>query len=131
MGRCGTFAGYRGRCRRAVGCCVGGEEKVDRGVPEGTIPVEGGKGRGGEYVSGGGISLEVAEMASDDLLDADASGILGKDKGNPIAVAGRKRGGEGESAGDGSDLVEGTVDNGVGESSVEEEGGHFGDSLVK
>eukprot|EP00061_Rhincodon_typus_P001108 g13736.t1 len=30
------------------------------------VPAEGGQGRGGEYVSGGGILLEVAEMASDD-----------------------------------------------------------------
>eukprot|EP00061_Rhincodon_typus_P003491 g20220.t1 len=30
-------------------------------------------------------------MVSDDLLDVDAGGIVGKDKGNPIAVAGGKR----------------------------------------
>eukprot|EP00061_Rhincodon_typus_P007589 g29432.t1 len=54
-------------------------------------------------MSGGGTSQEVAEMASDDLLDVDADGMVGKNKGNPIAVAGEKRGGK---DGDGSDLVE-------------------------
>eukprot|EP00061_Rhincodon_typus_P005995 g26162.t1 len=38
------------------------------------VPAEGGQGRGGEYVSGGGVSLEVAEMVSDVLLDVDAGG---------------------------------------------------------
>eukprot|EP00061_Rhincodon_typus_P000689 g12458.t1 len=85
------------------------------------VSVECGQGRGGEYVSGGGISLDVAEMASDDFLDVDAGGMVGKDNGNPIAVAGGKTRGEDGSAGDGSDLVEGPVDNGAGESSVEEE----------
>eukprot|EP00061_Rhincodon_typus_P004948 g23791.t1 len=47
--------------------------------------------------------------------------MVGKDKGTPIAVAGRKRRGEGGSTGDGSDLVDGPVDNGAGVSSVEEE----------
>eukprot|EP00061_Rhincodon_typus_P005276 g24580.t1 len=69
-------------------------------------------------------------MASDDLLDVDAGGMVSQDKGNPIAVAGGKRRGEGESAGDGSDPVEGPVNNGAGESSVEEEGGHVRGSLV-
>eukprot|EP00061_Rhincodon_typus_P007806 g29865.t1 len=90
---------------------VEGEGSVDQGVLEGTVPAEGGQRRGGEYVSGDGISLEVAEMASDDLLDVNAGGMVGKDKGNPIAVAG------GKSAGDGSDPVEGPVNNGAGESS--------------
>eukprot|EP00061_Rhincodon_typus_P001995 g16343.t1 len=31
-------------------------------------------------------------MVPDDLLDVDASGMVGKDKGNPIAAAGGKRG---------------------------------------
>eukprot|EP00061_Rhincodon_typus_P006261 g26716.t1 len=78
-------------------------------------------------MSGGGISLKVAEMASDDLLDVDTGGIIGKDKGNPIAVVKGKKRGEGRSAGDRSD----PVDNGVGESSVEEDGGHFGGPLSK
>eukprot|EP00061_Rhincodon_typus_P001585 g15200.t1 len=90
---------------------------MDQGIPEGMVPAEGGQGGGGKYVSGGGVLLEVAEMAPDDLLDVDAGGMVGKDKGNPIA-------GEGGSAGDGSELVEGPVDNSAGESSVEEEGGH-------
>eukprot|EP00061_Rhincodon_typus_P002186 g16834.t1 len=34
------------------------------------------KGRGRECASGGGISLEVAEMVSDDLLDVDAGGMV-------------------------------------------------------
>eukprot|EP00061_Rhincodon_typus_P007952 g30134.t1 len=46
------------------------------------VPVEGGQGRGGEYASGGGILLEVAEMASDDFLDADAGGIVVLRKGH-------------------------------------------------
>eukprot|EP00061_Rhincodon_typus_P000075 g10368.t1 len=79
--------------------------------------------RGGEYVSGSGISLEVAEMASSHLLDVDAGGMVGKDMGNPIAVAEGKRRDDGGTAGDRSDLDEGPVDNGAGESSVEEEGG--------
>eukprot|EP00061_Rhincodon_typus_P013139 g39321.t1 len=70
-------------------------------------------------------------MAADDLLDVDAGGIVGKDKGNHIAVAGGKRGGEGRSAGNGSDLIEGPADNGAGESLIEEEGEHFGSFLIK
>eukprot|EP00061_Rhincodon_typus_P006669 g27556.t1 len=70
-------------------------------------------------------------MASDDLLDVDAGWMVNKDKGNPITVAGGKRRGDGRSAGYGLDPGEGPVDNGAGESSVEEEGGHVGDSLVE
>eukprot|EP00061_Rhincodon_typus_P015345 g42961.t1 len=110
---------------------VGNEGRMVQCVPEGLFSVEGGQGRGGEYVSGGGISLEVAKMTSDDLLDVDAGGMVVKDKGNPITIVGGKRGGEGGSAGDGSDLVEGPVNNGAGESLVEEEDGHFGGSLVE
>eukprot|EP00061_Rhincodon_typus_P003355 g19889.t1 len=55
---------------------VGGEGSVDKGVPEGTVPVEGGQVRGGDYVSGGGIFLEVAEMVPDDLLDVNAGGTV-------------------------------------------------------
>eukprot|EP00061_Rhincodon_typus_P003918 g21294.t1 len=80
------FSGCRGSCRGAVEGRVGGEGRVDQGVPEGTASSDGRKGRGGEYVPGGGISLEVAEMTSVDLLDVDAGGMVGKDKGNPIAV---------------------------------------------
>eukprot|EP00061_Rhincodon_typus_P009078 g32268.t1 len=70
-------------------------------------------------------------MIADDLLDLNDSGMVGKDKGNPIAVAGGKRGVEDRSAGDGTDQVEGAINNSAGESSVEEEGGHFGVSLVE
>eukprot|EP00061_Rhincodon_typus_P001474 g14894.t1 len=52
---------------------VWGEEHVDQGVLDGNFPAEGKQGRGGEYVSGGGILLEVA---SDDLLDLDAGGMV-------------------------------------------------------
>eukprot|EP00061_Rhincodon_typus_P001718 g15553.t1 len=109
MGRCCTFGGYKGRCRGAVGGWggVGGEGTVDQGVPEVTVPTKDGQRRRGEYVSDGGISLKVIEMVSDDLLDVDAGGMVGKDKGNPIAVAEGKRRDEGGSVGDGSDLVEG------------------------
>eukprot|EP00061_Rhincodon_typus_P005665 g25467.t1 len=62
-------------------------------------------------------------MVSDDLRDVDAGGMVGEDKGKPIADAGGKRRGEGRSAGDGSDRIEGPVDNGAGESSVEKECG--------
>eukprot|EP00061_Rhincodon_typus_P005912 g25999.t1 len=55
---------------------VGGEGSVDQGVLEKTVPAECGLGRGGEYVSGGDISLEVAEMAPDGLLDVDAGGMV-------------------------------------------------------
>eukprot|EP00061_Rhincodon_typus_P002207 g16881.t1 len=55
---------------------VEGEGGVDQGVPEGTVPAEGGQGKGREYVSGGGIFLEVAEMASDNLLDVDDGGMV-------------------------------------------------------
>eukprot|EP00061_Rhincodon_typus_P004630 g23052.t1 len=75
MGRCCTFDDCRGRCRRAVGWC-GGEGRVDQLVLEGMVPAEGGQGKGGEYVSDGGISLEVTEVASDDLLDVDAGGMV-------------------------------------------------------
>eukprot|EP00061_Rhincodon_typus_P002291 g17092.t1 len=98
MRRCYTFASYRGRCHRAVGGCWG-KGRVDKGFLEGMVPAEGGQGRGREYVPGGGISLEVVEMASDDLLDVDADGMVGEDKGNPIAVAGGKRRVEGGSSG--------------------------------
>eukprot|EP00061_Rhincodon_typus_P005331 g24706.t1 len=40
------------------------------------VPAENGQGRGEEYVTGDGISLEVAEMASDGLLDVDADGMI-------------------------------------------------------
>eukprot|EP00061_Rhincodon_typus_P003771 g20928.t1 len=40
------------------------------------VPAEDGQGRGEEYVSGGGILLEVAEIASDDLLDVNAGGMV-------------------------------------------------------
>eukprot|EP00061_Rhincodon_typus_P005092 g24161.t1 len=33
-------------------------------------------GEGKEYVSGGGIPLELTEMAADDLLDVDAGGMV-------------------------------------------------------
>eukprot|EP00061_Rhincodon_typus_P011296 g36206.t1 len=56
------------------------------------VPVEAGQGRGGAYVSGGCILLEVVEMTSDDLLDVDAGAMVDKDKGNSIAVAEQKRG---------------------------------------
>eukprot|EP00061_Rhincodon_typus_P015961 g43923.t1 len=115
-----------------LGCgALLGEGRVDQGVPEGTVPAEGGQGREGKCVSGGGIFLEVVEMVSDDLLDVDAGGIVGEDKGNPIAVAGGKRRGEGGSAGDGLDPVEGPVGNSAGGSSVEEEGGRYRGSLVE
>eukprot|EP00061_Rhincodon_typus_P001171 g13943.t1 len=54
---------------------VGVEGRVDQGELEGTVLAEDGQGRGREFVSGGGISLEVAEMASDNLLDVDAGGM--------------------------------------------------------
>eukprot|EP00061_Rhincodon_typus_P007289 g28843.t1 len=95
------------------------------------VPAEGLEGRGGEYASDVSISLEVAEMVADDLLDVDAGSMVGKDKGIPIAVVGGKREDEDRSAGDGSDPVEDPVDNGAGESSVKEEGEHFGVSLSK
>eukprot|EP00061_Rhincodon_typus_P005412 g24888.t1 len=87
--------------------------------------------KGGRYLSDGDILLEVEEIVFNDLLDVDAGGMVAKDKGNPITVAGGKRRGEGGSVGDGSDPVEGPVINGAGESSVEEEGGHFGGPLVE
>eukprot|EP00061_Rhincodon_typus_P005345 g24737.t1 len=87
------------------------------------LPLERKSGRGGDYVSGGGISLEMAEVVSDDLLDVDAGRMVDKDRGNPITVAGGRRGVEGGSAEGSSDKVEGAGDNGVGESSAEEEGG--------
>eukprot|EP00061_Rhincodon_typus_P004804 g23468.t1 len=73
----------------------------------------------------------MAEVVSDDLLDVDAGGIVGNDKGNPIAVAGGKGRVDSGSVGDGSDPFEGPVDNSAWESSVEEEGGRFGGSLVE
>eukprot|EP00061_Rhincodon_typus_P006987 g28205.t1 len=126
MGRFCSFTGSWVRCHGA-----GDEGRVDQGVLEGMVPAEGGQGRGGEYVSGGGILLEMAEMVSDGLLNMDTGGMVGKDKGNPNAVVGGKRRGEGGNVGDGLDLIEGPVDNGAGESLVEEEGGHFADTLVK
>eukprot|EP00061_Rhincodon_typus_P002476 g17670.t1 len=66
-------------------------------------PPVGGQGRGREYVSDGTISLEVVEMAADDILDMGACGMEYEDKGNPITVAGGKTEAEGGSAGGGSD----------------------------
>eukprot|EP00061_Rhincodon_typus_P011407 g36387.t1 len=71
---------------------VGIEGRVDQGVPEGMVPAEGEQGKGGEYESRGGTLLEVAEMVADDLWVVDAGGLVGKDKGNLIAVAGGKWG---------------------------------------
>eukprot|EP00061_Rhincodon_typus_P002795 g18482.t1 len=56
---------------------VGNEGRVDQGFLEGTVPAEGRQGTAGEYVSGDGTSLEVVEMAADDLLDVDAGGMVG------------------------------------------------------
>eukprot|EP00061_Rhincodon_typus_P001798 g15811.t1 len=95
------------------------------------VLVDGEQGRGRECVSGVGISLKVAEMASDDLLDVDAGVMVGEDEGNPIAFTGGRRTGESGSVGDGSDPFEGPINNGAGKSSVEEEGGHFRGSLVE
>eukprot|EP00061_Rhincodon_typus_P007606 g29456.t1 len=75
-------------------------------------------------MSGGGILLEAAEMASDDLLYVDAGGMVGKDKSGPIAVVGGKRRGGGQSAGDESDPAEDPVRCDAGEALIEEEGGH-------
>eukprot|EP00061_Rhincodon_typus_P012057 g37525.t1 len=62
-----------GRCLGAVGVVLG---LVHQDVLEGMVPAEGGNGRGGEYVSGGGISLEVVKTGADDLLDVDAGGMV-------------------------------------------------------
>eukprot|EP00061_Rhincodon_typus_P005968 g26113.t1 len=110
---------------------VKSEGSVDQGVSEGIVPVEGGQGRGGEYVSGGGISLEVVEMVADDLLDVDIGEMVGKDKEHHVAFVEGKRGDEGQIVRDGSDPAEGPVSNGAGESSVEDKGGHFGGSFVE
>eukprot|EP00061_Rhincodon_typus_P012137 g37686.t1 len=39
-------------------------------------PAECGQGRGGEYVPGGGNSLEVAKMVAHDLLDVNMDGMV-------------------------------------------------------
>eukprot|EP00061_Rhincodon_typus_P007546 g29345.t1 len=80
MGRCYTFSDCRGRSRGAVGV-VGSEGRVDQGVPEGSVPAEGKRGLRGEYVSGGGILLEVVEMVADELLDVDVGGMVVGDTG--------------------------------------------------
>eukprot|EP00061_Rhincodon_typus_P001328 g14464.t1 len=80
MRRCYTFTDYRGKCHGAVGEMLGVKEvwtrvsqrkrslrKVDKG-------------------GDGNMCLEVVEMVADDLLDVDAGGMVGEDKGNPIAV---------------------------------------------
>eukprot|EP00061_Rhincodon_typus_P005538 g25163.t1 len=54
-------------------------------------------------MSGGGISLEVVEMAPDDLLDVD----VGQEE--PYRSCRREERGEGGSMGNGLDLVEGPV----------------------
>eukprot|EP00061_Rhincodon_typus_P014121 g40947.t1 len=66
-------------------------------------------------------------MAANDPLDVDAGRTVGEDKGDPITLAGGKREDEGQSAGDGLD----PVNNGAGESWVEEEGGYFRGCLVE
>eukprot|EP00061_Rhincodon_typus_P011012 g35708.t1 len=125
MGRCYTFDSCRGRCRGS-----GVKEEWTR-VPWRERSVWKTDKEGGEYVSGGGILLEVAELASYDPLDVDAGGMVAKNKGNPIAGAGGNRKGEGGSLGDGSNPVEGPVNNGDEESLVEDGGEHLGGSLVK
>eukprot|EP00061_Rhincodon_typus_P011611 g36764.t1 len=77
------------------------------------------------------MSLEVAEIAADGLLGVDARGMVGKDEGNPIAVVGGKKVAQSRSDRDGSDPVEGPVDNSARVSSAGEERGHFGCSLAK
>eukprot|EP00061_Rhincodon_typus_P008084 g30384.t1 len=66
----------------SMGLCglVGSEGRVGQGVLEGMVPVSGGQGRREEYVSSGSISLEVAEMAADYLLNVDAGGMVVKHK---------------------------------------------------
>eukprot|EP00061_Rhincodon_typus_P017515 g46234.t1 len=84
--------------RNLMGLLSGCGRLRDNHAPEATLsaisPVKekGGQGTGEEYVSGGGISLEVVERVSDDLLDVDAGGMVSKDKGNPISVVEGKRG---------------------------------------
>eukprot|EP00061_Rhincodon_typus_P014128 g40964.t1 len=72
----GKWAGVAGEGAVGLWGGVGGEGTVDQGVLEGTVPEEGRQGRRGEYVSGDGISLEVVDMAPDDLLDVDAGGMV-------------------------------------------------------
>eukprot|EP00061_Rhincodon_typus_P003599 g20486.t1 len=108
MGRCYTLA-VAGEDAMGLWWCHGIEGGMDQGIPEGMVPAVGGQRREREYVSGGGILLEVAEMLANDLPDVDAGGKAGKDKWNSIAAVEWKRGGEGGSTGDGSDLVDSPV----------------------
>eukprot|EP00061_Rhincodon_typus_P017929 g46865.t1 len=104
------------------------KEELTSESPEGMVLVDGRQVMGGEYVSGGGIRLEVAQMVANDPLDVDAGRMVGKDKVDLIADMGRKRGAEGRSAGDGLDLAKSPVNYNAGKSLVEEESGG---SLVK
>eukprot|EP00061_Rhincodon_typus_P014251 g41163.t1 len=85
--------------------------------------------KGGEYLSGGGILLEVAEMAADDPMDVDAVGWK-DDKGDPNAVVREERS-EGQSSGDASDSSKSPVNYGAGESLVKKESGYFRHFFVK
>lgn len=68
--------------------------------------------------------LELAEMAEDDPLNAEAGGVISEDKGDPIMFLGGGRRCEGGCAGDGPDTVEGPVNHRGWKTSVKEEGGH-------
>ena len=59
----------------------------------------------------GGITLELAKMAEDYALYAEAGGMKCENKGNCILGLGWRGGGEGRAAGNGPHAVEGPVDN--------------------
>eukprot|EP00061_Rhincodon_typus_P002666 g18159.t1 len=69
-----TPSAFAGEGTVGLWVLLGVKEELTR-VSQREHPAEGGQWREAEFVSGGGISLEVVEMASNDLLDVDAGGI--------------------------------------------------------
>ena len=74
---------------------------------------------------GGGITLEVAEVAEDDVLDLNAGGVVGEDQGHSVPSGLTGGWGEGRGTGNMGDTLEGRVNSGGGEAPFFEKGSHL------
>eukprot|EP00061_Rhincodon_typus_P014600 g41715.t1 len=86
---------------------------------------------GGVGAFDGGILLEVVEVVVDDPFNADTSGMVNVDKGNPIIVLGKSGRGKGRSEGHALYTTEGFTTKNGWEFSIEEKGSHVRCSSVK
>lgn len=63
----------------------GVERDVNQAFAEGMVSIESRKGWGWEYLTGGGITVKVAEISENELLDAGAGGVKNRDQG-PLSL---------------------------------------------